>query len=166
MADINQDNIHSRLRRPHHVLSWRDKLDGGVVELVACPAVTRLVAHLVPVEELGNLVRHVAQTTAPPIPSTISLAQLSLHHIAISTHRFPPSINCTKGLIYALHLLHLAIIVSATTGTMDSPSFRLLYGVITKPSGILDLPSKLAVVGIAFKVQRSTPGSALAWVAF
>jgi hypothetical protein len=56
--------------------------------------------------------------------------------------------------MYVLHLLHLAMTVSETTGTGSSPSPKDLYGVITNPSGIFDLPNKELEFGIVFRVHR------------
>jgi hypothetical protein len=78
------------------------------------------------------------------------------------THRFPPSINCTYGLIYVLQRLHLAMTVSLTTGTASSPSFKLRYGVNIIASGIFDFANNDEVVGITFNVQRWYDGSAFA----
>jgi hypothetical protein len=54
------------------------------------------------------------------------------------------------------------MIVSVTSGTADSPSFNDRYGVMTRPSGILDLFRRLDVVGIALRVHRRYDGSAFA----
>lgn len=69
------------------------------------------------------------------------------------THRCPPSRNVTYGLIYILHLLHLPITISLITGTSSSPSFTLLYGVITSANGSLLLFNNELLVGIAFSVH-------------
>jgi len=64
--------------------------------------------------------------------------------------------------MYVLHLLHLAMTVSVTRGTGSSPSFNVLYGVMTSASGTLALPNSELVVGIALRVHRLYDGSAFA----
>ena len=64
--------------------------------------------------------------------------------------------------MYVLHRRHRAMIVSVTTGTADSPSSNVRYGVMINPSGILDLFKRLDVVGIALSVHRRYEGSAFA----
>ena len=56
MANIDQENIDGGLGRPNHVLSWRYELDYRMIKLWASPAVTRLIAYLIPVEQLGHLI--------------------------------------------------------------------------------------------------------------
>lgn len=67
MADVNQEHINRRWRRSEHVFRRRYKVNNRVVELSASPAVSRLISHLVPVEQLGNLVRHRAHAASPAI---------------------------------------------------------------------------------------------------
>lgn len=163
MADVDQEDIDGRLGRANHVLSGRDELNNRVIELGTGPPVTRLVARLVPVEQLGYLVRHVAHTTPPSANTFYSTpTDEDNYQRETSTHRFPPSMNWTYGLIYVLQRLHLAITVSPTTGTASSPSFKLRYGAKTSANGILDLANNDAVVGIAFNVQRWYEGSEFA----
>jgi hypothetical protein len=90
VADVDQDNIHSRLRCSDHVLGRGNKLDGGVVKLIACPPVTRLISDLIPVEQLGYFVRHVTHA-ASPTEITRSFAIIDNNNE--STYRFPPSMN-------------------------------------------------------------------------
>jgi hypothetical protein len=44
--------------------------------------------------------------------------------------------------------------VSVTTGTGSSPSLTERYGVMTRPSGIFDLPTMELELGIALAVHR------------
>lgn len=98
VTDVDQDNINSRLRCSDHVLGRGNKLDGGVVELIACPPVTRLISDLIPVEQLGYFVRHVAHA-ASPTEITRLFTTIYYYNNDKCTYRFPPSMNWTNGLM-------------------------------------------------------------------
>jgi hypothetical protein len=67
LGDVNDKNVARWLRGPDHVLGRGDKLDNRAVELVTLPAVSGLVCDLVPVEQLGDLVREVAHRALPAV---------------------------------------------------------------------------------------------------
>jgi hypothetical protein len=67
MADVDQENIDSGLGGPNHILGRCNKLDDRVVKFGPCPPVARLVASLVPVEQLRNFVGHVAHAASPSV---------------------------------------------------------------------------------------------------
>jgi len=63
-----------------------------------------------------------------------------------------------KGLMYVRHLLHLAIIVSETTGTGFSSSRRVIYGRIVNANGSLVFLRRLLLCGIHPSVERIYSG--------
>ena len=89
MTNINEEDIDRRLWRSDHVLCGRNKLDNRMIEFGALPTITRLVASLVPVEELGHLIRHAAHA-ASPAKREVSRIYLQPDR---QTYRFPPSMN-------------------------------------------------------------------------
>ena len=66
--------------------------------------------------------------------------------------------NVTNGLMYVRHLLHLAMIVSETTGTGFSSSRRVIYGRIVNANGILVFLRRLLLCGIHPSVERIYSG--------
>lgn len=65
MTDINKEDIHRRLRWPNHIFRRSDELHNRMIQFITSPSIARLVPTLVPIKELGYLVRHVAHA-APP----------------------------------------------------------------------------------------------------
>ena len=65
MTNVNQDNVHSRLRGSDHVLGRSNELDDRVIKLVARPSIARLISDLVPVEQLRHFVGHVTHAASP-----------------------------------------------------------------------------------------------------
>ena len=89
MTDVNEEDVDRRLWRSDHVLCRRNKLNDRVVKLGALPSVTRLVASLVPVEQLRHLVRHAAHAASPAKREISRIYSQPTRR----TYRFPPSIN-------------------------------------------------------------------------
>ena len=71
VADIDQEHVHSWLRRSNHVLSGGDEFHGRIIQLSTSPSVSRLVPLLVPIEQLGDLVGHRTHA-APPTVSIVN----------------------------------------------------------------------------------------------
>ena len=71
MADIDQEHVHSWLRRSNHILSGGDKLHCRVIQLSTSPPISWLVPLLVPIEHLRDLVGH-GTHAAPPTVSVVN----------------------------------------------------------------------------------------------
>lgn len=71
IAHVEEEQVNQRLRRAHHVLLRRNKLDNGIVELVASPTVSASLRSSIPIESLGDIVRQVAHVATP----TVSMVQ-------------------------------------------------------------------------------------------
>jgi hypothetical protein len=68
MADINQEHVHSWLRRSNHILSRSDELHDRIIQLSTSPPISRLIPLLIPIKQLGDLVGHRTHATPPPVP--------------------------------------------------------------------------------------------------
>lgn len=73
MADIDEEDIDGGLWWANHVLSGSNKLDDSMIELSACPSVSRLIAGLVPIEELRHFVGHITHATSPSTDTLLML---------------------------------------------------------------------------------------------
>jgi hypothetical protein len=67
MADIDQEHVHSWLRRSNHILSGSDELHNRVIQLRTGPSVSRLAPLLVPIKQLRDLVGHRTHATPPTV---------------------------------------------------------------------------------------------------
>lgn len=67
ITNVDQKHINDRLWRARPVLLRREKIDDGVREFGAGPAVGGFVGRRVPVEELWGFVLHVAHAAAPAV---------------------------------------------------------------------------------------------------
>jgi len=67
VADIDQEHVHSWLRRSNHILSGSDELHGRVIQLGTRPPISRLVPLLVPIKQLRDFVGHRTHATPPTV---------------------------------------------------------------------------------------------------
>ena len=68
VTDIDQEHIHSWLRRSDHILSGSDEFHDGIIQLGTSPPISRLVPLLVPIKQLRDLVGHRTHATSPTVP--------------------------------------------------------------------------------------------------